>query len=87
MARYIDHIVDTPADPVVTFVVSASPIPRKLIMPVRQQLHCSFGATHIIAFVHVEVGIHVALMCSPNSASHAGPRFFDCQNTLHIIAV
>lgn len=87
MARDVNHIVDAPADPVVSFVVSASPVPRKLIPPVRRQLHYSIRATHIITFVHIEISIHVALVCSPNSAGHAGPRFFNCQNTLHVIAM
>ena len=41
----------------------------------------------VVALVHVEVRVHVALVVAPDGASHAGPGALEAQNTIDIVAV
>lgn len=43
--------------------------------------------THIVSLVHVEIGIHVPLVCAPDCAGHAGPRLLESKHTLDIVTV
>ena len=43
--------------------------------------------THVVSLVHVQVRIHVSLVCSPDCASHARPWLLEGQNTLNIVSV
>ena len=44
-------------------------------------------AREVVALVDVEVGIHVALVGTPDGASHAGPSLLEGQDTLDVVAV
>jgi len=70
MARYVDDIIDTSTNPVVTLVITTSSVTRE-----------------VVALVHIQVGIHVTLVCSPDSACHTRPRLLNGKNTFDIIAV
>jgi len=41
----------------------------------------------VVPLVHVEVGVHVALVCTPDGTCHTGPWLLDGENTLNIVAV
>jgi len=43
--------------------------------------------TYVYALIHIQVGVHIALVCAPDSASHAGPWLLDGQNSLDIVSV
>ena len=43
--------------------------------------------THVIALINVEVGIHVALMSTPDSSGHARPWLFNSQDTFYVVAM
>jgi hypothetical protein len=44
-------------------------------------------STYIVPLVHVQVCVHVTLVCSPDSAGHAGPWLSEGEHTLHVVAV
>lgn len=87
VAGNVDHIVDTAPDPVVSFVIAASSVSCELFYLVSILTAHQFRKTHIITFVHVKICIHIALMGTPHSSRHAGPRLFDCQNAFHVVAM
>ena len=44
-------------------------------------------AGEVVALVHVQVGVHVALVRLPNGACHARPRLLERQHALDVVAV
>ena len=44
-------------------------------------------ATYVVSLVHVQVCIHVSLVCAPDCAGHTGPWLLECQNTLNVVSV
>ena len=42
--------------------------------------------TYVVSWVHGKVGLHVMLVRTPDSASHAGPGLSEGENTLNIVA-
>lgn len=41
----------------------------------------------VVALVHVQVCVHVTLVCSPDSAGHAGPWLLESKHALYVVAV
>lgn len=86
MTGNVDHIINASADPVVALVVAACAISGELPMSA-QPLSPYYHNAHVVALVHIQVRVHVSLVCSPNSASHARPWLLKGKNTLDIVAV
>jgi hypothetical protein len=84
--RDVDDVVDASSDPVVALVVTASTVSGKLRLSV-YFLQAPGLQTHIVAFVNIQICVHVPLVCSPNGAGHAGPWLLESQHTLYIITV
>jgi len=41
----------------------------------------------VVSLVHIEVGVHVTLVCAPDCACHTRPWLLDGENTLDIVSV
>ena len=87
MSRDVDDIIDTATDPVVPIVISASPVASELQLNVSTLMYHDCKETHVIAFVHIKIGVHVALVGTPDSACHAWPGLLDSQNPLYVVAM
>jgi hypothetical protein len=85
MPRHVDDIVNPPSDPVVTFVVTSSTVSSKL-PPSAYATNCPFS-THVVALVHIQICIHVSLVCTPNGASQTWPWLLKGQHSLDIVSV
>lgn len=83
MARNVDNVVDTAADPVISLVVTTSSITRELRRLAKLSLESL--KTYVVALVHVQVCVHVTLVSTPHSAGHAGPRLLKGKHTLDIV--
>jgi hypothetical protein len=44
-------------------------------------------ATYIVALVHIQVCLHVALVCSPDSACHTRPWLLERKHALDVVSV
>lgn len=86
VAGNINNVVDPTADPVVALMITPSSVTSKL-WSVSKEGDRSRETTHIVAFVDIQICVHVSLMCAPHSASHAWPGLFNGQDSLHIVAV
>lgn len=92
VARHVHHVVHSSSDPVVAFVITSSTIsselrPLALIVVDEFCLPPPKKSTHIIPLIHIQIGVHVSLVRSPDCAGHAGPWLLECQNALYIIAM
>ena len=83
---HVNNIVDTAPDPVVAFMISASAIAGEL-QHVNRMKKSNNRLTYVIALVYVEIGVHIALMSTPDSSSHARPGLLNSQNTFYVIAM
>lgn len=85
MARDIDDIVDAASDPVVTFVVTPSTISSELPWSAKSRLVTL--PTHVVTLVHVQICVHISLMCAPDCARQTWPWLLEGQHTLNIVSV
>jgi hypothetical protein len=85
MPRDIDDIVHASSDPVVAFVVAPSTVSGELDMSVH--FRPMGTSTYVVALIHIQVCVHVSLMCSPDCACHTGPWLLECQDALHVVSV
>ena len=45
------------------------------------------GRMYVVAFVNIEVGVHIPLMRPPDSTSHAWPRLLEGKYAFNIVAM
>ena len=45
------------------------------------------GASYVVSLVHIQVCIHIPLVCAPDRAGHAGPWLLECQNALNVVSM
>src|SRR2546423_1279779 len=88
MAGHINDIIHTTSNPVIALMISSGSITSEL--RVGQQ---NFGyllprcsSTYVVALVHVQVGVHIPLMCAPHSSCHTRPWLLERQNALDVVA-
>lgn len=43
--------------------------------------------THVVALVHIQVCLHISLVCSPNCPRHTGPWLLEGKHALDIVSV
>lgn len=86
MARDVDNIINSSSNPVVAFMIPTSAVTSELPI-VSEQISSSQTDTNIVAFVNIQVGVHVPLVGSPHSPSHARPWLLECQYTFNIISM
>lgn len=41
---------------------------------------------YVISLIHIQVGIHITLVSTPNGAGHAGPGLLKGKDTLNVVA-
>lgn len=91
VARHVHNVVDTATDPVVAVVIATSAISGELEGVSRAQWRSSSNnnnntTTYVVTLVDVQVGVHIALVGTPDGASHAGPGLLEGQYTLDVVA-
>ena len=86
VARHVDDIVNTAPNPVVTIVVTTSAISGELSQSVSHYYKSSWQCPYVVSLVHIQVGVHVPLVGTPNGAGHARPGLLERENALHIVA-
>ena len=82
----VDNVVDAASDPVVAFVVAPSAVSGKLLTlapPSRE----GYLNAHVVALVHIQIRVHVPLVCAPNRAGHAGPWLFESKHAFNVVSV
>ncbi len=87
MAGDVDHVVDTAANPVIPFMITASSVTGELTSINNTSLVGSQHVTHVVPLIHIEICVHKPLMCPPDCAGHAGEWLLDRKNALDIISV
>lgn len=67
---YVDDIVDSASDPVIAFVITSSSVTCEL----RECQHANRlkrpRLTYVVSWVHVQICVHISLVCTPDCASH-----------------
>src|ERR1700733_499505 len=82
MARDVDDVVDTTADPVEALVISSCTITRELQISRVLELE-----TYIVSRIGFQVDIHETIVRAPDGTCDTRPRLFDTKDTFDIIAV
>jgi len=81
MARDIDHVVDTTADPIESFMVSSCTVTRELQL-------AKYGiGVYVVSWVGFQVDIHETIMRSPDCTCDTWPRIFDTEDTFDVITM
>lgn len=87
MARDVDNIINTAADPVESLVVSASTVTSELQVVSNSTDKLWGRCTHVVTLIHIQVCVHITLMCAVYCTCHAGPCLLKGEDTLHIVTV
>lgn len=45
------------------------------------------ASTYVVSLVHVQVRVHISLVCTPDSTGHAGPRLLEGEYAFNIVSV
>ena len=84
--RDVNNIVHAAPDPVVAFMIPASAVASELQL-VSRITKMESGLAYVVALVHIEIGIHITFMSTPDGSGHARPGFLNSQNPLYVVAM
>lgn len=87
MTGNVDDVINTASNPVIPLMITTGPVACKLKTPFSNSRKPSSTETHIISFVHIQIGLPVSIVIAPHCASHAWPRFLDRQYSLDIVPI